>query len=224
MLASADRHHQVVGRLVEILRLALHAARCSPGGMCRSAMSRRTSFDASSSAWPGATSALKIDRELPVDARDAASARSRDSSRAMLSMRTGWPVADGTVSLPIASMSRRWFSSTRIFTGYCSPRLAIASKSRRRRPPSAAACCRPSTSARRGRPRARDRPPPAPRGWRCCKSVFASTRLGVCLRLLEQLLRVVVQLVDVRARAASPGSAKLPLAAAERVRGVDGRR
>ena len=30
-------------------------------------------------------------------------------------------VADATVSRPTASMSRRWFSSTRIFTGYCSP-------------------------------------------------------------------------------------------------------
>ena len=40
--------------------------------------------------------------------------------RAMLSMRTGLPAEDATVSLPIVSMSRRWLSSTRIFTGYCS--------------------------------------------------------------------------------------------------------
>ena len=40
-------------------------------------------------------------------------------SSAMLSMRTG-PRAEGTVSLPTVARSRRWLSSTRIFTGYCS--------------------------------------------------------------------------------------------------------
>ena len=35
----------------------------------------------------------------------------------MLSMRTGPLVDEATVSLPIVSMSRRWLSSTRIFTG-----------------------------------------------------------------------------------------------------------
>ena len=60
--------------------------------MWRSATSRRTSFDASSSAWPGAMSALKLIENCRFVARDAASVRSRDSSLAMLSMRTGWPV------------------------------------------------------------------------------------------------------------------------------------
>ena len=43
------------------------------------------------------------------------------SSRAMLSIRTGWPDAEVTVSLPTISMSLRWLSSTRTVTGYCSP-------------------------------------------------------------------------------------------------------
>ena len=88
------------------------------GGMLRPASIVRTSFDASSSAWPGATSALRVTVNCRFERCSVVGPRPR-SIRAMLSIRTG-PFADGTVSRPISSMSRRWFSSTRILTGYCS--------------------------------------------------------------------------------------------------------
>ena len=80
----------------------------------------RTSSDASSSAWPGATSALRLIEYCRFDRESRVGPKPR-SSRAMLSIRTGCPVSEVTVSLPTVSMSRRWLSSTRIFTGYCSP-------------------------------------------------------------------------------------------------------
>ena len=77
------------------------------------------------------------------------------SSRAMLSIRTGWPDADVTVSLPTMSMSRRWLSSTRIFTGYCSPasRYVVISSS----PATISRSVLPIVAMRTPRSAARDR-------------------------------------------------------------------
>ena len=70
------------------------------GGMLRPASILRTSFDASSSAWPGATSAIRFTVNCRSD-RCRVVGPSPRSSRAMLSIRTG-PFADGTVRRPIS--------------------------------------------------------------------------------------------------------------------------
>ena len=89
------------------------------GGMFRPASIVRTSLDASSSAWPGAMSACRLTGELPVVALQRARAEAALELRDVVDA-DRHPSADGTVSLPIGSVSRRWFSSTRILTGYCS--------------------------------------------------------------------------------------------------------
>ena len=58
------------------------------GGMLRPASILRTSFDASSSAWPGATSAIRLTVNCRFERCSVVGPRPR-SSRAMLSMRTG---------------------------------------------------------------------------------------------------------------------------------------
>ena len=75
------------------------------GGMLRPASIERTSFAASSKAWPGATSALRDTVNCRFERCSVVGPRPR-SIRAMLSIRIG-PFADGTVNRPISSMSRR---------------------------------------------------------------------------------------------------------------------
>ena len=164
--------------------------------MWRSAISRRTSFDASSSAWPGATSALKLIENWRFVRVICVGPKPR-LRRAMLSMRTGAPVDRRHRQLADRRRCRAaGFRARGSSPGTARPPRG-RSRSRRRPPPSAAACCRPSPSARRDPRRARDRPRPAPPGWRCCSRSSRRPGSACCLRLLEDALRVVVELVDV---------------------------
>ena len=108
---------------------------------------------------------VEVDRELPVGALQRARPEAALEPRDVVDAdRTRSPTA--TVSLPIGSTSRRWLSSTRILTGYCS---ALPRRSRSSSPDTtiAAARRRRSSSGRRGRPRAADRPRRGSPGWRC---------------------------------------------------------
>ena len=146
------------------------------GGMLRPASIRRTSFDASSSACPGAISPISWTVNWRSDRCSALGPRPR-SSRAILSMRTG-PVSDGTVNRPISSMSRRWFSRTAnldriLLRPFLVERDLVVA--RHRQPEG---CCRSSTSARRGRPRACDRRRHALQGSTGSGRSSTSVRLG----------------------------------------------
>ena len=145
----------------------------------------------------------------------AASARSRAPSARCCRSRTCPLVDDGTVSLPIAATSRRWLSSTRIFTGYCSPPsrkrrdLVVA----RHHQPQGAADVRDAHAEIRGAG-------PVHRDVHFGAGV-AEVGLGVhqarqLLRAQQQLLRVVVQLGHVRALQAGLDG-EVAVAAAERV-------
>ena len=146
------------------------------GGRFSPASSLRTSFDASSSACPGATSAKSVDRELPVEPLQLLGPRPR-SSCAMLSIRTGCRSPTAPSAGRSSAVSRRWFSSTRILTGYCS-RPSGSSRFRRRRRPSAAACCRSSPSGRRDRRRAADRRRRGSPGFEMFSEIFGIGQAG----------------------------------------------
>ena len=173
------------------------------GGMLRPASILRTSFDASSSAWPGATSAMRLTVNCRFERCSVVGPRPR-SSRAMLSMRTG-PVGDGTVSRPISAMSRRWFSSTRILTGYCScPSLKNEIWSS---PETARRSVLPMVAIRTPRSAARLRSTATwTSGFDTFRPILASVRLGTSLRRGERLLRVLRNLLADPGRGCSPRS------------------
>ena len=155
----------------------------------------RTSFDASSSAWPGATSAISLTvncrfergsvrrSEPALDPRDVV-----DAHR---------PAADGTVSRPIClDVARAGSSSTRILTGYCSaPSLKIEIWSS---PETASRSVLPIVAIRTPRSAARLRSTATwTSGFDRLRSIFTSVRLGHLLRLGERLLRVLGDLLEV---------------------------
>ena len=180
-------------------------------------MSRRTSSDASSSAWPGARSALQVDRDTDGSSRGDRVGPKPRSSRAMLSIAHRLPLdVDGTVSLPIvadvAALALEHANLHRVLLAA----LAVGRRSRRRRPPSAAASL-PIVDMRTPRSAARaDRRRRAPRGWRCCSRSSRRPGSASPCAFASELLRVVVQLSSVGPEQAGLDR-EVAAAAAERV-------